>query len=71
MIEGILIALAPVALTGTAVGLFKLTGLNTRVAVLERAQEDQLTLVLSKLEDISQRLGRVERSLNGYIKHDH
>ena len=42
---------------------------NTKIAVQDKALVDQKELTNVKLESIDQRLARIERALNGYLRH--
>lgn len=67
MIESILAALG-VVIGPLLAGIYKLVGLNTRVALVEQKQQDQLILIDTKLDAIDQRLARIERAMNGHLK---
>lgn len=43
--------------------------MNAKVNVLETRHEDLLLLINSKFDGVNQRLDRIERSFNGYLKH--
>lgn len=81
MIEQILIALSPLALTATGGAFVKLVGLDKRLALLESRAVDKDELLLVKLDSISEkidlrcdalegRVARIERSMNGHLIKD-
>lgn len=59
-----LAAVVPVSIGGIAWG----TSISTRLAVNEKAVTATKELTLSKLDEISRRLGRIETAMNGSLR---
>jgi hypothetical protein len=68
---GVLMGLGATAIVGMFTWVFNgLTGLETRVAVLEQGRNDLKELIDTKFDDLGRRLDRIERSLNGHLHRD-
>ena len=65
----VLVGIAGTAGVG-AIGWAFVTSLHTanRVAIVETQRLDLITLITSKFDDVSRRLGRIESAMNGHIK---
>lgn len=67
MIEAIVAVVGTISTGVSGWALKTVVNLSSRVAVLERAQDDQLTLIESKIDNLDKRLERIEKALNGNL----
>jgi hypothetical protein len=70
MLEAIIAILGTTFVGSVAWVFHSITGLETRVSVIDSQYKDLTTLIESRFDDVSRRLDRIERGMNGHLPKD-